>query len=116
MLSIHRSEPGQPLATLHVGQDVATGHFFVQNNEAHLEGCFISFATAMAFAQGERHSLDGATIVIEAAPLIARVPFARVAPSEPAAHLQAAALMRRISRRRSCASRGNGNPAGVFKS
>jgi len=83
-------EPDQPGCILKVGQD-RVGHWLVQENNGKLEGRFISFAAAMAFARSERHSLPGAVIALADAPLVPVVPFAPVEPWESAPHHRDAA-------------------------
>ena len=83
MISSDDPDPDQPACILNVGQDRA-GHWLVQEDNGKLEGRFVSFATAMAFARAERHSLRGAVIVVADAPLVPIVPFSPVAPWESA--------------------------------
>ncbi len=45
-----------------------------------MEGRFISFAAAMAFARAERHGFPGATIEIATRPLVPQISFAPVEP------------------------------------
>lgn len=90
MLASIDSEPDQRDCILNVGQDRA-GHWLVQENNGKLEGRFVNFAAAMAFARSERHSLPGATIVVAQAPLVPIVSFAPVAPWESAQSYRAAA-------------------------
>ncbi len=68
-------------AVLKVGQDRA-GHWLVQQSGGTLEGRFISFAAAMAFARSEAQMLPGATIVRMTTPIMPIVPFAPVEPWE----------------------------------
>lgn len=83
-------EPDQPNCTIKVGQDAA-GHWLVQDNKGKLEGRFVSFAAAMAFARSERQSLPGAVIALAIDPLVPIVSFAPVQPWETAARYHAAA-------------------------
>ena len=55
---------------LFVGQDTK-GHWLVQDRAGHLEGCFISRATAIGFARAESTMLH-ATVQLADAPLTAR--------------------------------------------
>jgi hypothetical protein len=66
-----------------VGQDKA-GHWLVQASNGQLEGRFVSFDTAMAFARSEQPVLPHATIVLAVTPLVPIVSFAPVAPWESA--------------------------------
>lgn len=77
------SEPDPAASILVVGQDSA-GHWLVQESGGRLEGRFISFSAAMAFARAERYGLPGATIAVSAAPLVPQVPFTPVLPTEVA--------------------------------
>ena len=90
MLSTTDPEPDRRHTVLRVGQDCA-GHWLVQDSGGRLEGRFISFATAMAFAQAERHSLPGATVERAVTVLVPIVPFAKVEPWESSQHLRHAA-------------------------
>lgn len=83
-------EPDQSGCTIKVGQDSA-GHWLVQDNSKKLEGRFVSFATAMAFARSERHSLPGAVVVLATDPIVPIVSFAPLQPWETAPHYRAAA-------------------------
>lgn len=47
-------EPDQSGSVIYVGRDRA-GHWLVQDDQKRLEGCFVSYAAAMSYAQGERH-------------------------------------------------------------
>ncbi|WP_174287238.1 hypothetical protein [Sphingomonas bacterium] len=83
-------EPDQRPWILNVGQDAA-GHWLVQDSRGKLEGRFVSFAAAMAFARSERQSMPGATIVSAACALVPTIPFAPVQPWEYASQYRAAA-------------------------
>lgn len=83
MISPDDPEPDQCDCILRVGQDRA-GHWLVQENNGKLEGRFVSFAAAMAFARGESQALPGATIMVADTPLVPIVPFTPVAPDESA--------------------------------
>ena len=83
MLSCIDPEPDQRVSTLQVGQDSA-GHWLVQESHGRLEGRFVSFNAAMAYAHSECHSFPGATIVVASTPLVAIVPFSPVQPWERA--------------------------------
>lgn len=74
-------DPDQPGCALSVGQDEA-GHWLVQASGGQLEGRFVSFAAAMAFARSEQPALPCATIILAANPLVPTVSFAPVAPGE----------------------------------
>lgn len=76
-------EPDSRTTTLRIGQDAA-GHWLVQESSGRLEGRFISFAAAMAFARAERHGFPGACIAVATAPLVPQISFAPVAPWETA--------------------------------
>lgn len=77
-------EPDPTAPVLRVGQDKA-GHWLVQEDRGRLEGRFVSFAAAMAFARRERSSFPGAAIIIAKAPLVPIVSFTPVEPGERAA-------------------------------
>ena len=81
MIAAVPSEPDPSGTVLHVGQDTA-GHWLVQESGGRLEGRFISFAAAMAFARAERHAFPGATVAVSTVPLIPQVSFAPVQPWE----------------------------------
>jgi hypothetical protein len=66
-----------------VGQDRA-GHWLVQESSGAMEGRFVSFAAAMAFARGERHGFPGATISVATRPLVPAIPFKPVGNDERA--------------------------------
>ena len=83
MSTVTDSEPDSRITTLSIGQDEA-GHWLVQESSGGLEGRFISFAAAMAFARAERHGFPGACIAVATAPLVPQIPFAPVAPWETA--------------------------------
>jgi hypothetical protein len=83
MLSPTDPDPDPNTPILRVGQDKA-GHWLVQEDRGRLEGRFVSFATAMAFARRERSTFPGATIIIAKAPLVPIVSFAPVEPWERA--------------------------------
>ncbi len=83
MLTVFALEPDPSGPVLRVGQDEA-GHWLVQESGGRLEGRFISFATAMAFARAERHAFPGATVAVATAPLVPQVSFAPVQPWERA--------------------------------
>jgi hypothetical protein len=68
---------------MRVGQDVA-GHWLVQEGNGRLEGRFISFAAAMAFARAERHAFPGCRIVVAATPLVPIISFRALEPWEMA--------------------------------
>lgn len=85
MSTVTDPEPDSSVTTLNIGQDDA-GHWLVQESGGRLEGRFISFAAAMAFARAERHRFPGARIAVVAAPLIPQISFAPVAPWETASH------------------------------
>lgn len=70
-------EPDQSGPIIYVGQDQA-GHWLVQDSGKRMEGRFISFATAMSYAQGERQ-LYHATVELARAPLSPIIPFEPVA-------------------------------------
>lgn len=76
-------EPEPSPIVLSVGQDRA-GHWLVQGNDRRLEGRFVSFAVARAYAHAEAASLPGAVVVTATAPLVPIVPFAPVQPWERA--------------------------------
>ncbi|MGA1797705.1 hypothetical protein VH567_02875 [Sphingomonas sp. 4RDLI-65] len=76
-------EPDSSISTLNVGQDAA-GHWLVQESRGLLEGRFISFEAAMAFARAERHGFPGAGISVLSSPLVPQISFAPVAPWETA--------------------------------
>lgn len=81
MTSSTAAEPDPGGAVLLIGQDSA-GHWLVQQRGGGLEGRFISFAAAMAFARSELRSLPGATMVRAATPIVPSVSFAPVEPWE----------------------------------
>jgi hypothetical protein len=83
-------EPDQKSCTLNVGQDSA-GHWLVQDSGGKLEGRFVSYAAAMAFARSEQHALPGTRIVLVRDPLVPLVSFAPVQPWESAHGYRAAA-------------------------
>jgi hypothetical protein len=66
-----------------VGQDAA-GHWLVQESGGRLDGRFVSFKAALAFARAERHGFPGATVAITTTPLIPQISFAPVGPLETA--------------------------------
>lgn len=76
--------------TINVGQDCA-GHWLVQDSSGTLEGRFVSFSSAMAFARSEGRSLPNSAIVLAADPLVPIVSFAPVQPWETAPRYRAAA-------------------------
>ena len=76
-------EPDPGPCKLQVGQDEA-GHWLVQESGGRMEGRFISFATAMAFARRELYAFPGATIVHATTLLVPIVPFLAPRPSERA--------------------------------
>ncbi len=67
-----------------VGQDAA-GHWLVQESGGLLEGRFVSFAAALAFARAERHGFPGATVAISGTPLVPQIDFTPAGPFETAA-------------------------------
>lgn len=83
-------EPDPSCCILKVGQDPA-GHWLVQDSAGQLEGRFVSFATAMAFARSERHGSPDAVIVVTADALVPIVSFVPVQPWETATRHRAAA-------------------------
>ncbi len=83
MLLVTDPEPDQGISTLTVGQDAA-GHWLVQESGGRLEGRFVSFPAAMAFARAERHGFPGAQVVVVTTPLVPQVSFEPVAPWETA--------------------------------
>lgn len=83
-------EPDQRRYTLNVGQDRA-GLWLVQDSGGKLEGRFVSFASAMAFARSERQALPGAAIVLAVDPLVPIVSFTPVEPWETAPRHRVAA-------------------------
>lgn len=83
MSTVTDPEPDSSVTTLNIGQDAA-GHWLVQESGGRLEGRFISFAAAMAFARAERHGFPGARIAVVATPLVPQISFAPVAPWETA--------------------------------
>ena len=83
-------EPDQRVSTLQVGQDSA-GHWLVQESGRRLEGRFVSFSSAMAYAHSECHSFPGAVIVLSSTPLVPIVPFSPVQPWERAVPRRASA-------------------------
>lgn len=90
MISSDSPEPDPAGCTLNVGQDQA-GHWLVQESGGKLEGRFVSFTAAMAFARRERQALPGATIVVAVEPLTPTVSFAPVQAWEMASQHRAAA-------------------------
>lgn len=90
MICSNNSEPDPTQCILSVGQDRA-GHWLVQENNGKLEGRFVSFAAALAFARSERHSLPGASVVVVETPLVPIVPFVPVAAGETAQRFRIAA-------------------------
>lgn len=84
MSTVTDPEPDQNVSTLFIGQDDA-GHWLVQESGGRLEGRFISFAAAMAFARAERLGCPGVNIAVVATPLIPQISFVPVAPWETAA-------------------------------
>lgn len=76
-------EPDSRVTTLNIGQDEA-GHWLVQESGGRLEGRFISFAAAMAFARAERPGFPGGRIAVVATPLIPQISFDPVAAWETA--------------------------------
>ncbi len=76
-------EPDSSVSTLQVGQDAA-GHWLVQESRGLLEGRFISFEAAMAFARAERHGFPGASVAVATTPLVPQISFAPAAPWETA--------------------------------
>lgn len=93
MLSLVDAEPDQRTSILRVGQDAA-GHWLVQESEGRLEGRFVSFSAAIAYARSERHAFPGATIAISQTPIVPIVPFSPVQPWERA--MPHAASARRV--------------------
>lgn len=83
MISLDDPEPDQRVSVIQVGQDAA-GHWLVQESAGRLEGRFVSFDAAIAYARSERRSLCGATITLSQAPLVPIVPFSAVQPWERA--------------------------------
>lgn len=83
MISSDVPEPDPVGCALNVGQDRA-GHWLVQESGGMLEGRFVSFAAAMAFARREQQALPGAMVVIAAGPLVPTISFAPVEPWEMA--------------------------------
>lgn len=82
-MSVASLEPDPGSSILSVGQDNA-GHWLVQESGGRLEGRFISFSTAMAFALAERHGFPGATVVVATTPLVPQISFAPAGPFETA--------------------------------
>ena len=76
-------EPDPAAPMLRVGQDKA-GHWLVQESGGRLEGRFISFAAAMAFARAERHGFPGARVAVATTPLVPQISFTPVGPQEVA--------------------------------
>lgn len=76
-------EPDPSGPVLYVGRDLA-GHWLVQEGAGRLEGRFISFNAAMAFARAERHAFPGCRISVAATPLVPIVSFKRPEPWETA--------------------------------
>lgn len=97
MSTVTDPEPDQNISTLFIGQDDA-GHWLVQESGGQLEGRFISFAAAMAFARTERLGCPGVNIAVAATPLIPRISFAPVAPWETAARRAPACAMMEAGR------------------
>ena len=91
MSSPTNPDPDPSTPVLRVGQDKA-GHWLVQEDRGRLEGRFVSFAAAMAFARRERSAFPGATIIIAKAPLVPIVSFAAAEPWERAAPHATSAL------------------------
>lgn len=97
MLSPTDPEPDPSRLIFKVGQDAA-GHWLVQESDKRIEGRFISYNAAMAFARSEQSSFPGATVVLAQSPLVPIVSFAPVQPWEmavwhaaDATHMRAAA-------------------------
>lgn len=66
---------------LKVGQDKA-GHWLVQEDDGRMEGRFISFTAALAFARAERHAFPDAEVAVVDEVLVPIVAFDP--PSAPA--------------------------------
>ncbi|NIJ08165.1 hypothetical protein FHS31_001782 [Sphingomonas vulcanisoli] len=57
-----------------VGQDRA-GHWLVQEDNGLMEGRFVSFPAAMAFARAERHAFRDAEVLVVEETLVPYVAF-----------------------------------------
>ena len=77
MLASVSPEPDRSDSIIYVGQDEA-GHWLVQDGGKRLEGRFISFATALSYANAERQ-------LYHARVEIARTPLSPLIPYKPAA-------------------------------
>ena len=83
MLTSVDPDPLQPCTTLWVGRDAA-GHWLVQESGGRLEGRFVSYAAAMAFARSARLAFPGAVVEVANGPMVPLVPFRPVQPWEMA--------------------------------